>query len=125
MPAEIDALDRALARAGEDVILRRVVGAQNPINVDVPVRALVRSPTAQELVAGFTQTDSVVVMSPTEVRRKQWPGGVPNGTVHPELPRKGDKLKVHGVFRNIERVSPIFVADDLVRIELKVLGPAN
>ena len=126
MSAEIDALDRALPRAGEDVILRRAVGAQNQVFIDVRCKALVRSPTTQELVAGFKQTDSVVILSPTEIRRAQWPGGQPPGTVHPELPRgggaSGDKVRLQGRFRNVESVNPIFVAGELVRIELKVLG---
>lgn len=127
--SEIDALDRALARAGEDVILRRVVGAQNSVNVDVRCRALVRSPSAQELVAGFKQTDSVVILSPTPIRRAQWPGGQPPGAIHPGMPRgggaSGDKVRIKGRLGNVESVNPIFVAGVLARIELKVLGPAS
>src|SRR3954464_11365478 len=119
----IDALDGALAAVGEDVVLRRIVGTgANVANIDVTCRAAVRSPTAQELRAGFVQTDSVVILSPTQIRAAQWPGGVPAGTVHPELPRKGDKLRIQGRSRAVESVNPIFVAGELVRIELRVLG---
>lgn len=109
----IDALNRALARAGEDVVLRRNTGTPTvPVNTDVTCRAAVRSPTAQELVAGYTQTDSVVILSPSEATAASWPLPV----------RKGDRVLIQGRFRAVESVNPIFVAGELVRINLRVLG---
>jgi hypothetical protein len=127
MAGEVSALDRALARAGEDIIIRRVVGTlPNTVNIDVNVRALVRSYSPEELVGGITQTDSLVIISPSEIDRAQWPGGQA-ATMAPfnpdtRLPKKGDKAIIQGRLRNIEVVDPFLVQGELVRIEMRVLG---
>lgn len=124
MSREIAALDHALERAGEDVILRRVVGqAPNSANIDVTIRAAVRSYNPEELVGGISQTDSKVIISPTGIAAAQWPGGTPTGaTIDPSLPRRLDKVVIAGRIRNIEVVDPIYVQNELVRIEMRVLG---
>ncbi|HVL73891.1 MAG TPA: hypothetical protein VM434_18620 [Beijerinckiaceae bacterium] len=127
MSTEIDALDRALARAGEDVILRRVVGSgAAAVNIDVKVRASVRSPRSDELAAGIAQTESIVVMSPSGIAAAQWPGGevqnVVGGVLDPSLPRKGDWLVIAGKPRRIEHVAPIRIGDEVVRFKMRVLG---
>lgn len=125
MSGEIAALDAHLAIAGSDIKLRRVVGgAPNLVNVDVTVRAAVRSYQPTELVNGISQTDSKVIISPTQIARAQWPGGeLPSATVvDPSLPRRNDKLVVAGRVRNVEAVDPFYIADELVRIEMRILG---
>lgn len=125
MSGEIEALDAALERAGADIILRRVVGtAPNTISIDVTVRAAVRSYQAAELVGDIKQTDSKVIISPTQIAQAQWPGGeLPSATVvDPSLPRKLDKMVIDGRVRTIEVVDPFYVNDVLVRLEMRVLG---
>jgi hypothetical protein len=116
MTPEINALNRALARVGEDVVLRRVVSGSN---VDVTCRARVRSPTTQEVAAGYQQADSLVILSPTQIAQAGWPG---DGSMIRGGGASGDKIKIQGRFRNIERSNPIFVAGALVRYELRVIG---
>jgi len=94
------------------------------INIDVEVLAAVRSYRPDELVGDIRQTDSLAIISPTPIGRAQWPGGeLPTaGVADPSLPRKGDKLVVAGRVRSIEFVAPIYIAGELVRIELRILG---
>lgn len=115
-------LDNALLVAGQVCTLRRTFGTTNQVNVDVDVLATVRSPNAEELAAGIDQSHSIVVFSPTPIFEAQWPGGQPSTQIRPEIPRKGDKFKIDGRFRNIEIVNPISPGGELVRIELRVLG---
>jgi hypothetical protein len=126
MHPAIAALDQALASAGQDVVLRRIVGrAPNTLNVDVTVRAVVRPFQSHELVGGISQTDSRVIMSPTQIANAQWPGGQPaSSTVAiPSLPQVNDKIIVDGRVRNVEApVNPISLNGTLVRIELRVSG---
>lgn len=121
-------LDAALLEYGEDAVLRRVGGATGaPANLDVNCRVHVRSYRLrdQELVAktAISQEDLLIIMSPSEIAAAQWPGGgAPAGAEDPSIPRKGDKLRVRGRFRNIEVVDPIKAANVLVRIEMRLLG---
>lgn len=122
----IDALDRALAKAGQTIVLRRLYGqAPNVVNVDSPaIPAAVRSPSNEELAAGYAQTDSVVILSPTGIADAQWPGGeLPSATVaDPSMPRRNDKVVIDVRARNVELVKPFVVGGELVRIEMRVLG---
>lgn len=122
----IASLDDALAEAGTTIKLRRIIGASpNQTWVDVTLPASIRSPTAEELVAGFLQTDSVVILSPTSILAAQWPGGQPPGQIHPELPKGGtggDKVFVLGTPRQVEAVNPVEVGGVVARIELRVKG---
>lgn len=122
----IDALDRALAKAGQTIVLRRQYGqAPNVVNVDSPaIPAAARSPSNEELAAGYAQTDSVVILSPTGIADAQWPGGeLPSATVaDPSMPRRNDKAIIDGRIRNVELVKPFVIDSDLVRLELRVLG---
>lgn len=112
----VDALDAALAARGTDIVLRRVTGtAPSTSNTDVTVRAAVRSYQPQELVNGISQTDGGVIVSPTQILAANWPG---DGS----LPRKLDKIVMAGRVRDIEVVDPIYINDELVRIEMRVLG---
>jgi hypothetical protein len=122
----VAALDAHLLRAGNDITLRRVTGSAPGVsNVDVTVRAAVRSYQPQELVGGIAQTDSLAIISPTQIAALPWPGNgeVASATVaDPALPRRNDKLVIAGRVRNIEAVMPIYLDGVLVRIELRVNG---
>ena len=126
--AEVAALDQDLQLVGEDVILRRIYGlAPRTNNVDVKVRAAVRTFQPSELLGGINQTDNKVIMSPTQIAEAQWPGGeLPSATVvDPTLPRITDRIIIQGRVRTILVVQPIygaFAADGLSRIEMRVLG---
>ncbi len=123
MTPELAALDRALARAGETVILRRTTGTTPQVSFDVECKAMVRGYRPEELVGGITQTDSLVILSPTSIERAQWPGAQsPSAFGDVRVPKKGDKVVIQGRTRNVEAVGPIYVRGELVRIELRVLG---
>lgn len=120
----IAALDDALDDVGQEIRLQRLTGTQL-IPFEVECQALVRGYTPQELVGGITQQDSFVILSPSEITRKGWPG--PNSSATPtnqdrRVPRKGDKAVINGKTRNVEAAVGIYVADVLVRIEMRVLG---
>lgn len=116
MRPEIADLDDALAEYGADVVLRRISGtAPSTTNTDVTVRAAIRSFQPQELVGGIVQTDSRVIISPTQITAAGWPG---DGT----LPRPNDRLVIAGRVRNVKVVDPIYIGDELVRIEMAVAG---
>lgn len=125
MRPEIADLDDALADYGTDVVLRRVSGtAPNQTNTDVTVRAAVRSYQPNELVGGINQTDSLVIISPTQIAAAGWPAGESASTTvaDPTLPRRLDKMIIAGRARNIEVVDPIYLGGELVRIEIRVIG---
>ena len=117
-------LTAALAADGEWIELWRETGTQK-IPFKVRCRAFVRGYTAQELVGGIAQTDSKIVMSPTEIIRAGWPG--PNSSATPtdqdrRVPRKGDAVVIAGRKRTVETAGGIYVAAELVKIEMRVLG---
>ena len=116
-------LDRQLAMHGEDVELWHETGTQK-IPFKVRCRAFVRGYAAQELVGGIAQTDSKIVMSPTEIIRAGWPG--PNSSATPtdqdrRVPRKGDAVIISGRKRAVEAAGGIYLAGEPVRIEMRVL----
>lgn len=117
-------LNAALAADGEWIELWRETGTQK-IPFKVRCRAFVRGYAAQELVGGIAQTDSKVIMSPTEILRVGWPG--PNSSVTPtdqdrRVPRKGDAAVIAGRKRAVEAAGGIYLGSELVRIEMRVLG---
>ncbi|MER9056425.1 hypothetical protein [Mesorhizobium sp. M0910] len=127
MSAEVAALDAALARAGEDITLRRKAGTgANQVNIDVTCRAAVRGVSANEIVGTVTQTSSKVILSPTQILAAQWPGGLPVSTVtertDPRIPRANDFAVIKGKQRQILFVSPIFVGGEWARCEMTVEG---
>lgn len=126
----IAALDNALAEAGEDIILRRVVGsAPNQVNIDVGCRARVDAMTDKDLAAGIPSTDLNIVISPTPINNAQWPGGsvpaLPPFDLDQRIPRAGptDKVLMRGQApRAIVFADPKFINGELVRINLRVSG---
>lgn len=124
----IAALDGALASpdGGEDIKVRRIVGTTNQVNVDCgPLRAAVRSPTSNELIAGISQDELFCIFSPTAINKAQWPGGQPPSvTDDPRVPSKnrGDKAYVRGRWRAVQWSQGFYPGGELVRIEMRVLG---
>ena len=123
---EVAELDKSLAVDGEDFILRRVIGATHQTNIDVLCRGFVRRYRAQELTTVIIQGDSNIIMSPTQIIAAQWPGGTPvtasDAALDHRVPRKNDKVVLQGKVRNIETAEPIYIANELVRLELQVRG---
>lgn len=122
--ASIAALDRQLAAHGQDVELQRLTGSQL-IPFKVTCRAFVRGYSAEELIGGITQSDSKVIMGPTEIEAGGWPGpefpaGSTTGDIR--IPRKNDKAVIAGRMRNIEAAVGLYLAGVLVRIEMRVTG---
>lgn len=122
MSGERELLDDAL-QYGQKISLRRNYGANTRVQLN-DILAVVRSPTDEELLGGVNQTSSMVIMSPTPLIEAQWPGGeLPSAFVaEPMLPRKGDQVVIRSRVREVGRVKPFYVEDELVRIELEVLG---
>jgi hypothetical protein len=123
-PAQLIAdLDAALARTGEDCILRRKEGSPL-VEKDVTVRASVRGLRSAEIVGSATQAWSKVVISMTQILAAGWPAGhtVTPGAADPRLPRANDFLVVKGKARQIMFVNPIAVDGTVVRVEMTVVG---
>jgi len=123
MTPESAALDRAIARCGETITLRRMVGTNPSVPVDVTLQAVVRGYEPRDLVGGITQDQLKVILSPSALTAAQWPGGLPPGSgIEQALPKKGDKAVIAGRVRTIEAAVPVRVRGRVVRIELRVLG---
>jgi hypothetical protein len=126
----IAALDGALALAGEDIILRRVVGTgANQINIDVKCRARVNAATVQQIAAGIAATEVNVIISPTQINNAQWPGGqvpaLPPFNLDQRIPRAGptDKVLMRGQPpKAVGFVDPTIINGELVRIAMRVTG---
>lgn len=114
----IAALDAALAAHGEDIVLRRTTSG---VNNDITVRAFVRGVSPEQLMAGVKQTNSNVIISPTEIINNGWPGTA-SDVSDVRIPTTNDKLLIAGQQRQIEFAAPIYVAGDLVRINIMVRG---
>jgi hypothetical protein len=127
---EIADLNSALAQDGEDIEIWRVVTAgATQINIKVAARAFVRNFGADELVGGITQDQVRVTISPSEIIAQNWPGPWTPSASEPtqpatdrRIPRKNDKCVIKGKPRNVEVAMPIYVDNELVRINLRVLG---
>lgn len=122
----ISALDRCLARAGQDVILRRPVGTTSQSFTDAAVRAFVRGYEPSELAGDIQQGDSRVILSPTHLAASQWPGGQavssPPTSLDVRIPRAGDRVVIAGRSRNVVMAAPIYKAGELIRIDIQVRG---
>lgn len=124
------ALDGALASNSEEITLRMVVGSKVATQQFIDcegIRAAVRGTNAVELTAGIDQNALYCIFSPTQINGKQWPGGQPPGPQgrDPRIPSKnrGDKAYVRGMWRAVQWADGFYpTPDDLVRIEMRVLG---
>jgi hypothetical protein len=81
----------------------------------------VRGYAPQELVGGIAQTDAHVIMSPTQIIAAGWTSGRP-ANEDQRVPLKGNRAFIAGKARNVEAAVGIYVAGELVRIEMRVLG---
>ncbi len=127
MTAEIDALNRALANYGEDVVLRRTVKRSGSnVVAEVTCRAAVRAVSAEQIVGTITQNSLNIVMSPSEIVAADWPGADDNiivgSAVDKHLPRTTDKMVVQGKERQVQAAKPIYVNGVWVRTDLVVAG---
>jgi hypothetical protein len=126
----IAALDNALARAGEDIILRRLFGTlPNQTAVDVKCRAKVTAMSTEQTVAGIPVTTFEIIISPTQIKAAQWPGSspprLPPLDVDESIPRAGttDKVLMRGLPpKDVFFVDPVMPGGEVVRINMKVKG---
>lgn len=125
----IAALDNALAEAGENFILRRVIGSGATVtNIDVTCRGRIDGVSVTEIAAGINATDLHVIFSPTQINRAQWPGGtVPIPApfnVDPRVPRENgaDKAIIRGRLCQVAFVKTFWPGGELSRIEMRVSG---
>lgn len=111
----ISAHKRALAVAGETVMIRRYTGTgQNRPYFDADVQARVTDFEPAELVGGIVQGDRKLVVLAEDLERAQFPENL----------RKGDKAIVRGRECNIESVDDNTrrIQGVLVAYELAVRG---
>lgn len=119
---EIAALDRALARDGETVLLRRRIGTGSTY-VEVTLNARLDGYRSESLIGAVKQTHSAFVFSPTEINAAvaagTWPGLAGGGN----LPKNGDFIRsAGGVDRAIQSIAPARVGNEIVRFDGQVLG---
>jgi hypothetical protein len=125
MTPEVAALDRAIARVGETVTLRRTTGTTPQVFFDVALPAIVRGYKPSELISGsgIVQGDSLVILSPSAIDRAQWPGGQsPTVTGDQRIPKTGDKIIHQGRYGAVQSANPVYVRGQLVRIEVQIRG---
>jgi hypothetical protein len=127
MSGELQALNAALARSGEDIILTRTVRRSgSDVAVPVTCRAVVRALKAEEVVGNFQMSDQIVILSPSQMFAASWPGqddDIPVGsTVDHRIPRANDIVRARGRDMRVILPKSFFVNGELVRIELVVRG---
>lgn len=104
-------LDRALAKTGETVIVRRYTaptGNPRPKS-EITVRARRRDVKDDDMVGDIRQVSSVVILSPTGL-----------AALLPLVP--GDKIVLGNRERNVELPRPRIEQDTLVRMDVLVSG---
>lgn len=120
-------LDDFLRKRGQDVVLRRMqlVGGAQSVAASVTCRAhdrgLGRGYQANQLVGNLTQQDNVLIMSPSEIIAAGWTSGRAAGEDQ-RVPLRGNQVVVAGQVRSVESVNAIYMAGELVRIELQHSG---
>lgn len=123
--AAILMLDRQLAKNGEPIRLVKRAGL-GVVSFEVTCQAMVRGYDAEALTKdqSLTQLHRQVILSPTEITEKGWPGAQLNTptSVDPRVPVNGDEVIFNGVSYRVERGLPIKMMGVLVRLELRVKG---
>ncbi|MHC2251030.1 hypothetical protein [Bradyrhizobium embrapense] len=126
MSDHIDDLDASLQAEGEDIVLRRNIGANKD---EVPVRAHVRSYrlNAEELTKGIYKEPSVVIISMTQIRAAGWPQHAPPRPappfdVDPGIPVIGDVVVIKGKPKTVKASDAIAVNGEIVRVKMMVDG---
>jgi hypothetical protein len=105
-------LDRRLNRRGQVIDVFRGIVSTPTITVSVP--AIVRMLAQEQLVAGLSQQNAMIIISPTHLKDQQWPDAAPV--------KIGDWVRIRGAVKSIERVAPIFDSGVCIRIDLIVKG---
>jgi hypothetical protein len=109
----IGRLDAAIERRGQTIRLQRLTtgpdGEQIPF--EVKFKANVRAAGPSDLVEPGANT--IVVISPTDLRRKRFPG---------LMPRRDDHLSIDGNPADIVRITPIKVDEEVVRVRVECRG---
>ena len=125
----LSTLDRWLVNRGEAIYLRRTTGTVNQSYVQCELLAIVRPLTAEQLLGNITTQNFLLIVSPSDIIRQQWPGGKPPpptgdiiSPVDPRIPVTTDEVYLRGAKRVIKRVAPIFECHTCIRIEILVLG---
>jgi hypothetical protein len=118
------ALDRALAKAGEDAVLQRLLG-EDLVPVSVTLRASIRDYQPVEIAGGvgLQAGDSKLVISTTEIDAAGWPGADPEAQTpgDPRILREGDRIIVEGKTRVVLAGWPApRIAGELIRIEAAI-----
>lgn len=125
--AVIAALDRQLARHGEDIVISRVVkrGGVN-VTVSLTCRAFVQAVSADEIAGKITVDDLKVIISPTQIIAAGWPGAdeniVAGNAVDQRIPKSSDKVLVQGRPREIKAPKPKLLDGVWVRSDMVVAG---
>ena len=120
-------LDRQLRLHGEPITIRHQIAAV-PRHV-VQTRGIIKTFGRERLIGAITQTNYLIICSPTDLRNNGFPGSepatIPNGTFPPEdpiLPDTSGSVMFRGRFTGIMGVDAIYDGDEIVRIEIKVTG---
>ncbi len=108
----IAALDRQIARHGQDITLLRTV--PNAPAIERPHRAFVRGYSANELLSGIQQGDSLLVISPTNMPAEF--AGPANRL------KVNDRIRISGRVRQVQLVDPIELGEMIVRLKVTVRG---
>jgi len=128
--AQLARLDRQIRLRGEEVHLIRTTGTSTQTRTRARIRGIVKTLGIQQLIAGITQTNYVVIVSPTDIRRAGWPGeiataansGVPTSVKDPCIPIVNDAMVFRAAQKTISKVDAIYDGDECVRIELSCIG---
>ena len=114
---EIADLDFSLLNDGQTITLTRG-------NASVDCYAFVCELNVDQLVDLTAQQQFSVVISPTQIYEDNWPSvpDSPPAVPDPRIPIKGDSVTIAGRKRTVQMVLPLFVADVLVRIDMKAKG---
>ena len=122
-------LDRQLRLRGEEVLLQRQTGSSTQSLTKATVRGVVKTLGIQQLIGGISQTNYIVIISPSDLRRAGWPGAITATIPTAGLPLKdgvipttSDKMWFRAALKSISRVDALYDGDDCVRIEMYCTG---
>lgn len=107
--------DAELEASGETIRLRRTTagpeGTRSTFEIKIPAHVRAAAPT--DLIEPGAD-DTVIIVSPTHLRAKRWPG----------VPRKDDQVVVHDIDdpMNVQEVKPVRVGGVPVRWRLTCRG---
>lgn len=124
-------LDASLAEDGTEVKLQRLTlgpgGLQIPFSVDCMAFVRRKDQAAPAIANGVVQEWDQIILSPTEINAKNWPG--PNSSATPtDIDRRvpssnlKDRFIIEGRPRTVASSIGIYMQGVLVRIECRVLG---